>query len=77
MSATATIGPSKFEPISITWDSTDEMIADVQGWLDDPETNFGWIVLGNEADSPTAKRFHSRENPEEEYRPTLVIEYLP
>ena len=78
VSATATIGQDRLiGAISITWGSTAEMIADVQGWLDDPETNFGWIVLGNEEDSPTAKRFSSRENPEEADRPTLVIEYFP
>jgi hypothetical protein len=32
----------------------------VQEWLDDPRTNFGWIVIGNELDSPTTKKFDSR-----------------
>jgi hypothetical protein len=46
-----------------TWGSTAEMVADVQGWLDDPGSNFGWIILGEEGTTlPTAKRFDSRES---------------
>ena len=45
-----------------TWGSTAGMVADVQSWLDDPGSNFGWIILGDEGTSlPTAKRFDSRE----------------
>ena len=25
------------------------MVADVQGWLDNPATNFGWLMLGDES----------------------------
>jgi len=48
-----------------TWDSQD-MIADVQAWLDAPETDFGWIILGDESEPlrNTAKRSDSRTNPE-------------
>ena len=45
------------------WGSTAQMVADVQGWLDSPAANFGWIVLGDEQQSTTAKRFDSRQNP--------------
>lgn len=58
-----------------TWESTALMVADVQGWLDDSSTNFGWIVIGNESKRQTTKRFDSRENRDEENRPALVIEY--
>ena len=51
------------------------MVADVQGWLDDASTNFGWIIIGNESTNKTTKRFDSRENPSEGNRPTLAIEY--
>src|SRR5262249_58240647 len=30
---------------SYTWGSTSQMVTDVQGWLDTPGSNFGWIVL--------------------------------
>lgn len=46
---------------SYVWGSTNTMVADVQGWLDSPATNFGWVVVGNEATPGSAKRFGSRE----------------
>ena len=55
-----------------TWSST-QMVADVQAWLDDSSTNFGWLVLGNETTSATAKRFDTRESASP---PLLTIEYL-
>ena len=27
-----------------TWGSAPQMVADVQGWLDDPSSNFGWLL---------------------------------
>jgi len=60
-----------------TWGSTVEMVADVQDWLDNPANNFGWIVLGDESSSGTAKRFDSRENPTEGNRPKLTVIYTP
>ncbi len=43
------------------WGSTAGMVADVQQWLDQPASNFGWIIIGNESQSATSKRFDSRE----------------
>ena len=60
-----------------TWGSTVEMVADVQDWLDNPANNFGWIVLGDESSSGTAKRFDSRENSTEGNRPKLTVIYTP
>src|SRR5436190_18839449 len=54
-----------------TWSSM-EMVADVQSWLDDPASNFGWLVLGNETAIATAKRFDTRESASP---PMLTIEY--
>jgi hypothetical protein len=59
-----------------SWSST-QMVADVQGWLDTPTGNFGWLLKGNEAASQTAKRFDSREHPTVANRPTLTVEYTP
>jgi hypothetical protein len=39
----------------------DGMVANVQQWLDQPASNFGWIIIGNESQSATSKRFDSRE----------------
>ena len=38
------------------------MVADVQSWLDNPASNFGWLVLGDETAIATAKRFDTRES---------------
>ena len=56
-----------------TWGSTAEMVADVQGWVDDPATNFGWLLRGNESTTNTAKRFDSREAPNT--APTLTVRF--
>jgi hypothetical protein len=52
-----------------------ELISDVQGWLDMPGSNHGWILLGNEAGSRSARGFASREYSDPAYRPALTIEY--
>ena len=57
-----------------TWSSAG-MVTDVQAWLDDPSTNFGWMIRGDESGSKTAKRFDSREHPTAANRPTLTIEF--
>jgi FtsP/CotA-like multicopper oxidase with cupredoxin domain len=54
-----------------TWSSA-QMVTDVQTWLDTPATNFGWLVLGDESTSVTAKRFDSRETVTP---PVLTIQY--
>jgi hypothetical protein len=51
------------------------IIADVQRWLDNPATNFGWILICESDDVPsTARRFGSREDPNNS--PMLQLEYL-
>src|SRR6266487_5860292 len=37
------------------WSSA-QMIADVQSWVNNPASNFGWLVLGDESTGATAKR---------------------
>jgi hypothetical protein len=67
-------------PVSVTgvytWSSA-AMVADVQAWLDDPGANFGWFILGDEEQFPSAKRFDSRQHPEPANRPALTITYVP
>jgi len=72
-SASTSVGGSG----SYTWGSTSQLVADVQGWLNDPSINFGWVVIGNEARSQTAKRFDSRENGTSANRPVLTVTYTP
>jgi cell division septation protein DedD len=56
-----------------TWSSA-QMVADVQGWLDNPASNFGWLMLGDESVFLTAKRFDTRESASP---PVLAITYIP
>jgi len=49
--------------------------ADVNAWLNDPASNYGWIVIGTENSSSTAIRFGSRENINPELRPYLKLYY--
>ena len=60
--------------VDYAWAST-ALVADVQGWLDAPASNHGWILIGNEIETMTARRFASRENGNATYRPHLVVEY--
>ncbi len=60
-------------PTPYTWASTPQLVADVQHWLDDPASNFGWLVIGSEGSAGTARQFASRENLVERYRPTLTL----
>jgi hypothetical protein len=62
-------------PGAYTWTTTPEMVHDVQSWLDDPSSNFGWVLLGDEDLASTAKRWDSRENPDETRRPLLTVHY--
>jgi hypothetical protein len=62
------LGTTRFE-------GTADLIADVQSWLDHPESNYGWMLLCQNEDLPfTARRFGSREDPNS--APTLRIEFV-
>jgi len=60
-----------------TWSSTDQAVADVQSWLDDPAANFGWLLLGNEAVLQTVRKFDTRESPAPANWPRLTIGFEP
>ena len=57
-----------------TWTSA-QMVLDVQSWLDDPSTDFGWLILGNETTTTTTKRFDTKETTNPANRPVLIIDY--
>ena len=60
---------------TLTFASTATMVADVQGWLDDPASNHGWILLGENAVLQTALRMVSGNAVVD--RPMLTIVYAP
>lgn len=53
--------------------TSETLAADVQAWLDDPDGNHGWMVIGYEDEIQTVKAFASRHHPDPSTWPTLVI----
>lgn len=74
VSGTATISDDLGGGQTFTWASSPGMVADVQSWLDNPASNFGWLIQGNESAGQTAKRLNSRESA---FAPQLTVEYVP
>jgi hypothetical protein len=61
---------------SFTWASTPTLVADVQGWLDSPATNFGWELINtDEISARTFRAFYTREASTAAFRPQLQITY--
>jgi hypothetical protein len=62
---------------SYTWGSTTAMVSDVQQWFDNPSSNFGWMLVGQETAPHLTKRFDSKELVDSTLRPTLTVTYTP
>ncbi len=62
---------------SYNWSSA-AMISDVQGWLDNPSTDFGWaLVNADEVDATDFRAFYSRNALTASFHPQLTITYTP
>ena len=61
----------------MTWSSSTKLVADVQGWLDTPSSNAGWVLIGDELDGGTATQFDSVQTGANtgHQAPTLAITY--
>jgi spore coat protein A, manganese oxidase len=59
-----------------TW-SAPGMATDVQSWVNNASTNFGWILIGDESAPHTARRFESRETSTASQRPQLMVTFTP
>ena len=57
-----------------TW-TDPQMIADVQNWVNNVSSDYGWIMIGDESELATAKRFDTKENPNPSVRPKLIVTY--
>ncbi len=73
-SAQTEVGP---QGAYYTWASTPTLVADVKAWVDNPGSNFGWIMVGDEQTLQNAKRFSSRHATVATVRPRLTIDYTP
>jgi uncharacterized repeat protein (TIGR01451 family) len=49
------------------------VVADVQQWVNNPATDFGWILTGNETRGSTSKQFDTKENRTASARPVLTV----
>lgn len=70
-SGTRMIGGTAF----YVWSSTANLVRDVRLWLEDPQQNFGWLVMGDEDAAGSVKRFDSRQSDNSNQHPMLTIEY--
>lgn len=70
-SATILVGQAD----TYVWYSTGGLVADVNAWLSDAPVNFGWMILGDESQPFTAKRFASRHAASAAEQPLLRIFY--
>ena len=71
-SATAAVGfPGQF----YAWGPSAGLRADVQAWVDAPQSNHGWVLIGAEQGLQNAKRFESRNNGVAINRPRLHLVY--
>jgi hypothetical protein len=84
-SASANIAAAINSPFQ--WLSTSALVADVQGWLDNPAMNFGWALVNtSEGTSGSVRAFYSSEATQNSatgglldpaWRPTLIVSYVP
>lgn len=66
-----------FGPASYTFASTPALVADVQDWVQNPGSNHGWMLIGDDAGLQNAKRLASRQSGTVSGRPTLVLTFQP
>lgn len=72
----ATPSASAFQvgPAPLIFESNAALIADVQGWIDNPTSNQGWLIKDRfESIGGTARRYASREDTS--LAPTLTVEF--
>lgn len=74
-SASRTVGQvASGSSISYNWVAAG-LQGDVQEWVNNPASNFGWIVLGDETKDSSARRFATAENSTSTWRPKLTVLY--
>jgi hypothetical protein len=74
-SSTAMVGPGT--NTTFTWNSTQALVNDVQAWLNNPSSNFGWLLLGDESAAGSGRIFYTREATSSTVWPSLVVTYTP
>jgi len=79
--ANITPDPTNTTPFKVSWEknlATDQMVADVQAWVDGLVANNGWVLVGEEGSGDALKgskrQFASHEAGA--YEPSLVVHYV-
>lgn len=62
-------------PAPVVWASTAALVDDVQGWVDAPSSNHGWMLIGTESGTQNASRLASRQVGDAAARPRLVVSW--
>lgn len=75
--ASTTVNVGATSTFTYTWPSTPQFVADVQSWVDQPSANHGVILIGDEVDSRSAKRFAGAEFDDASVVPMLVVDWTP
>jgi hypothetical protein len=53
------------------------MVSDVQGWIENPASNFGWMLVNAQETTPaTFRAFYSHETATAALRPQLSLTYV-
>jgi len=69
----------EFAVLSSAGAASDVMVDDINAWLAEPASNFGWIVIGDETvddpDASSKRGFATREHATIAFRPLLTFEY--
>eukprot|EP00050_Salpingoeca_kvevrii_P008497 m.303237 g.303237 ORF g.303237 m.303237 type:complete len:224 (-) comp15761_c0_seq1:73-744(-) len=52
-----------------------QLVSDVSQWLRSPDTDYGWMLVGDESRNRTARRFSSFRHNTTAWRPTIIIDY--
>lgn len=60
-----------------TFQSTTDLVADIEFWRENPGQNFGWIMIASEPQGETFKRMASSEMGSPVFRPELSITFGP
>ena len=59
------------------WGSTEALVSDVQGWIENPASNFGWMLVNAQETTPaTFRAFYSHETATAALRPQLSLTYV-
>jgi hypothetical protein len=53
------------------------LVGDVQAWVSNPSSNFGWLIEGDETMAASVRRFDTRENDYEPPGLTVVYQVIP